>query len=288
MFRYLPLVAFLLMMVLNLSKGFSQHKVTYQVFQKNGKKSNYGKMIRNLDDARVVLFGEIHNSPIAHWLEIEMIKSLQENTNLVVGAEMFDRSQQTAINKFLDSLVSISQLDSMENLWPNFQTDYAPILAYLQKHSIPLVATNIPRQYSRMVYLNGFQSLDTLTSASKSLIAPLPIDFDPELPGYKNIGRMAHGHQTENLAKAQAIKDATMAHFIIENLPDDGLFFHINGMYHSNNFEGIYWYLKNKQPDLKIVTISTVWQQELGDLQAQNQGLADYIIAIDEDVTRSY
>ena len=96
------------------------------------------------------------------------------------------------------------------------------------------------------------------------------------------------GHGGENLPKAQASKDATMAHFISKNRKENSLFIHYNGSYHSDNFEGINWYLKQENPTLKIVTIATVSQNDISKLEPEYFGRANFIIVIDEDVTKTY
>jgi len=48
-------------------------------------------------------------------------------------------------------------------------------------------------------------------------------------------------HGGENLPKAQALKDATMAFFISENYIFGKIFIHFNGAYHSDNYEEILW-----------------------------------------------
>ena len=45
-------------------------------------------------------------------------------------------------------------------------------------------------------------------------------------------------HTTMHLAEAQAMKDATMAHFILKNWEPGKTFLHFNGSYHSDNFQG--------------------------------------------------
>ena len=45
-----------------------------------------------------------------------------------------------------------------------------------------------------------------------------------------------------------------------KNLETDKLFIHYNGTYHSDNYEGIVWYIKKKRPNVRILTISTVEQ----------------------------
>ena len=47
------------------------------------------------------------------------------------------------------------------------------------------------------------------------------------------------GHGTLNTVKAQASKDATMAHFILQRLAAGSLFIHYNGSFHSENHDGI-------------------------------------------------
>jgi hypothetical protein len=99
---------------------------------------------------------------------------------------------------------------------------------------------------------------------------------------------MMPGHSGTNLPKAQALKDATMAHFILENYKQGSLFLHFNGAYHSDNYEGVLWYLKQARPTLKYATISTVSQKDISKLLAENRGKADFIICVDEDMTTTY
>ena len=45
----------------------AQDKLAYQLFDKNGKKVTYKKMLKAALDTEVVLFGECHNNAISHW-----------------------------------------------------------------------------------------------------------------------------------------------------------------------------------------------------------------------------
>ena len=119
-------------------------------------------------------------------------------------------------------------------------------------------------------------------------MAPLPPAYDSTLPGYKNMMTMMAGHASPNLPKAQAIKDATMAWFILKNYKPGSLFLHFNGAYHSQNYEGILWYLRQQQPGLKYATIHTVMQKDLKKLLDEHKGSADFIICVDEDMTTTY
>ena len=114
------------------------------------------------------------------------------------------------------------------------------------------------------------------------------MDYDSTLPGYVNMVKMMGGHGGSNMPKAQASKDATMAYFILKNIRPGTLFIHFNGAYHSENYDGINWYLKKKSPELRIGTITTVSQKDIRKLLEENKNKADYIICVDEDMTGTY
>jgi uncharacterized iron-regulated protein len=236
----------------------------------------------------VVLFGEHHNNSIIHWLQLELTKDLAEKKNLVLGAEMFEVDNQTELNNYLSGKINQKQLDSTARLWKNYRTDYKPLVEFAKEKKFNFIATNIPRKFASLVYKKGFQALDSLSTEQKLWIAPLPIAYDAELPGYKAMLDMGDGHSNENLPKAQAAKDATMAYFISENLKPETTFIHYNGTYHSDNFEGINWYLKKYVPKVKIVTIATVEQEDVMRFEKENQNKADFIIVVDKDVTKTH
>ena len=65
-------------------------------------------------------------------------------------------------------------------------------------------------------------------------------------------------------------------------------FLHYNGAYHSNNYEGILWYINQEEVKTNCSTISTVNQKNVHKLDSTNTGIADYIIAVDNDMTSTY
>jgi uncharacterized iron-regulated protein len=236
----------------------------------------------------VLLFGEYHDNSVAHWLELEITKDLFEKKLLVLGAEMLEADNQKQVNQYLKGEINQKELDSTSRLWPNFKTDYKPLVDFAKENNLTFIATNIPRRFASLVFKNGFEALDELSAEEKSWIAPLPIFYDATLPGYVKMVQEMGGHGGENLPKAQAVKDATMANFIGKNQIENSLFIHYNGSYHSDNFEGIYWYLKQQNPNLKISTIATVTQKDISKLEVEHYNKATFIIVIDEDVTKTY
>ena len=279
------IIAILLVFQIN---AWSQNKKSYQLYTAKGKKTCYEKLLKTAQKNDVVLFGEYHNNSVVHWLQLELTKDLTEKNNLVLGAEMLEADNQIQVDQYLKGEIDQKKLDSTARLWNNYKTDYKPLVDFAKEKTIPFIATNIPRRYASMVYKKGLEELEQLSDEEKAWIAPLPILFDINLPGYQNMMSMQGGHAGDKMPKAQAIKDATMAHFIIQNSKPNSIFIHYNGTYHSDNYEGINWYLKKYNPAVKILTIATIEQKDISKFNKDELKKADFILVIDEDVTKTY
>ncbi len=267
---------------------FSQTPQAYKLFTKKGKPTSIKKMLNALEEADIILIGEFHNNPISHWFEYEISNYLAQKQDVIFGAEMFEADNQEYLDKYLNKEIDKEAFDTLVRLWPNYETDYSQLVLLAKKNNIDFIATNIPRKYAHLVHKQGFGALDSLSDYEKAWIAPLSIKYNPELSCYKKMAGMTMGHGSPNLPKAQAIKDATMAHFIIKHYKQGQTFIHYNGAFHSDNYEGILWYLKDKRPDLNYVTISTVTQKNVNKLYKDNKNIADYIICVDSNMTTSY
>jgi uncharacterized iron-regulated protein len=137
----------------------------------------------------------------------------------------------------------------------------------------------------------GLTALDSLPEEARAWIAPLPLEVDLELSGYKNMISQMKGHGSgdpENLGTSQAVKDATMAHFILKNKTIDNVVFHVNGAYHSQDGEGIIWYIKRSKPETRIATIHIVEQVDIDRPDKENAAKADFIICVPENMTKTF
>lgn len=283
---------FLLLSVFALTVAMKNDKPAYKLFNSEGKQVKYKTLLKNALESDIVFFGEMHNNPICHWLQLELTSDIFEKKGelLVMGAEMFETDNQLILDEYLNELIKTKNFENEAKLWPNYKTDYKPLVEFAKENNLNFIATNIPRRYAAVVHKKGFEGLDSLNQEAKVLIAPLPVKYDPELNCYKNMLKMmgGMGHVNTNLPKAQAIKDATMSYFILENLSEGTLFVHYNGTYHSNDFEGIVWYLKQENPDLKILTIASVEQKEIDELSDEYLNIANYVLVIPENMTKTY
>lgn len=279
----------LIILLLMLPDSAAADKPAYIIYQKDGRQAAYSEFAAVALTYPVILFGELHNNAVAHWLQLELTRSLASDARpLAVGMEMFEADNQVLIDEYFSGLISQANFEREARLWNNYSTDYKPVLEFARTNGMRLVATNIPRRYASAVHRNGLEVLEQFSTEAKRWMAPLPVTVDTELPMYKAILDMAGGHGTPNLVYAQAVKDATMAWFIHRNLYGGVRFLHLNGSYHSDNYEGINWYLKRLVPEIRILTITTIEADDPADIQTDQLQKADFTIVVASSMTKTY
>ena len=273
-------------------------KPAYRIFNAKGHSVKYEALLDEAKTSDVIFFGEMHDNPICHWLELELEKDLYafKHRKLVLGAEMFETDNQLLLKEYTTKFIRKKDFEGEAKLWGNYKTDYAPLVDFAHDNGLKFIATNIPRRFAAIVNMKGFEGLDSIFANERGLIAPLPIKYNAELGCYKNMLAMmgpeaAASHMMDNLPKAQAIKDATMGWFIFKNCQIGTTILHFNGSYHSENHEGIVWYLneynKRTATPLKIMTISCVEQSDMEEFSKENLNKADFIICIPGDMTKT-
>ena len=270
--------------------SLKQDNPAYFLVDSSGNEIKYSKMIDELAEADVVLIGELHNNPISHWLELEITEDLHavKKDKLVLGAEMFERDNQLLLNEYIRGIHTDAKFEADARLWKNYKTDYKPIVDFAKENTINFIATNIPRRYASLVFQGGFEALEKLDPEAKKLFAELPIRYDEQLPCYASLlDAGPSGHSNANLPKAQAIKDATMAESILRNRKGNQLFLHYNGAYHSDDHTSIVWYLKQADPSLKILTLTTVEFSNADSIPDSTYQKADYLILVPENMTKT-
>lgn len=273
----------------------AQNLKAFQFYNQKGKAVTTEKLVKELAEYDVVFFGENHNNSINHWLQLKITQALfeQKNRQIILGAEMFEKDNQSQLNQYLEGKIDAKTLKDSARLWNNFTTDYKPLVDFAKDKKLKFIATNIPRKYASQTAKEGLESLNKLSEKEKTYIAQLPIKVTLETPGYPEMktmmGEHAEGTKVMNFISAQAVKDATMAESILENLESGKTFIHYNGNFHSKEFGGIYWYVKQKNPNLKMAVIS-VFESENPELKIPQKDYipTDFNLIIPADMTKTY
>ena len=282
----------LLVLALTAFAAAAQSNPAYSIFTSDGKETDYGKMLKTIDDADIIFIGETHNCPIAHWMEYEITSDIIRKSpkGLTLGAEMFETDNQLLVDEYTQGVISSEKFESEAKLWDNYWTDYASLVYLAREHTLKFVATNVPRRYASYVKDNGLDALQNLSDEAKSLMVPLPVPFEKSSQDEAMFGFMqmvgGKGAANSYFAEAQALKDATMAWFIAQNF--DRKFIHFNGNFHSDSKGGIIPYLEQYLPGKTIVTVCSVRQDSIKSLDKENRGRADFIVVAPTDFPMSY
>ncbi len=206
---------------------------------------------------------------------------------------MFERDNQRQLNQYLNGKFDAKMLKDSARLWSNYATDYKPLVDFAKNKKLNFIATNIPRRYASQTAKEGIESLHKLSDQEKTYIAQLPIKVTLDTPGYPEMKAMmgdhAEGTKVMNFISAQAVKDATMAESILKNIQAGKTFIHYNGNYHSKEFGGTYWYIKQKNPNLKIAVIS-VFESEDPELRIPSKDYTptEFNLVIPSDMTKTF
>ncbi|KQR94953.1 iron-regulated protein [Chryseobacterium sp. Leaf180] len=273
----------------------AQNFKSYQFYTQNGKEINPEKLVKNLAEYDVIFFGELHNNSINHWLQLRITEALYKKANgkITLGAEMFERDNQKQINQYLSGKLDEKQLKDSVRLWSNFATDYKPLLDFAKNNQLKFIATNVPRKYAQQTAKQGLESLNNISPEEKEFIAELPVKVTLETPGYEEMKSMMGAHadvsKAMNFVSAQAIKDATMAESILKNMEAGKMFIHFNGDFHSKEFGGIYWYIQQKDPNLKMAVIS-IYESENRELAFPEKNFkpTTFNLVVPADMTKTY
>ena len=250
-----------------------ENKMDYKFYDTQTKSSlTLSELADKLQNCDVVFFGELHDDILIHRLEAEILPFLYEkNKNLVISMEMFERDVQKYLDQYLAG--KISEADFLKNSrpWPNYRTDYRPIIEFAKEHKLPVLAGNIPRKYAAMLNKQGYETLKKLPAEEQKYFAEKLVVRDDN---YKkrfletmksNMGihgelSAARKNMLGNFYAAQCFKDDTMAESIdnyLKNHPQKKVI-HFNGDFHSNSHLGTAQKLALLNPSLKICVIAPI------------------------------
>ncbi len=259
---------------------------------KQGQSVSLDAMLTDLAKANVVFVGEEHDHKQGHQLELTILQGLYaKNTKEAFGLEMFERDVQPVVDEFLSDFISESSFLAASRPWPNYKTDYAPLMNFCKEKHIPVVASNAPRRYVSIVSRKGPDALQALPKASKANLAALP--YSLEIPdGYNKqldgVFEGPHGGANQmpgmptidNMKKSQMLWDVTMADSIARFVRKSHRpLVHINGAMHSDSGFGAADRLHRQSPGLKIMRVtirpSATYPTPPSDLAAD---IADFVI----------
>ena len=148
--RTLTLLLTGLLFTLSASAQKATEPVAYRLVDSVGRPVTFDKLITRAAGADVVFFGELHNNPISHWMQLRVLEALQQRKgkNLTLGLEMLEADIQLILDEYLAKTISPKSYGDEARLWPNYETDYDPVVYFAKDHGLRVIATNVPRRYA--------------------------------------------------------------------------------------------------------------------------------------------
>jgi uncharacterized iron-regulated protein len=229
--------------------------------------SDFESLATEAAHADVVFLGEQHDDRSTHQMELALLQAIaRRRTNVVLSLEMFERDVQPILNQYLAGSVSEEMFLKTARPWPNYATDYRPLIEFAKAHHWPVVAGNIPRRMASSVATGGLEAVSHLADSTRSWAAA---DFGCTTSGdyFKRFGvAMAEhpmgpgGPTAENMYRAQCVKDETMAESIVRARGDAGatLVIQYNGDFHSDFGEGTAERVRRRLPRAKLLIVSAI------------------------------
>lgn len=262
----------------------------------SGTNVGFPALVQRALAADVVFFGENHDDPETHRVELGLLDAIgRSGRPVILSLEMFERDAQSLLNDYLANRITEADFLAKSRPWDRYVTDYRPMVELAKANGWPVVASNIPRPMASAVGRKGLAALDTLTPAERSWAArdiQCPEDayrarFMETMRGHSSGGAAASAADTLPTAAAnrfyfaQCIKDETMAESIVEarRRSPNAIIVHYDGAFHSDYRQGTVDRVRRRSPDLRMLVITAVPVIDLTTATLTGHaGRADYIV----------
>ena len=259
-------------------------------------------MLTDLARADVVFVGEQHDSANAHRLELAILQGIAERRkDAIVALEMFERDVQEPLDHFSMGHTSEEDFLAASRPWPNYATDYKPLVDFAISKDWPVIASDVPRRFAAEVARSGVEVLKTKSAEEQKLFAQdlqCPTDDEyfrlfaeamgdhPAAPGSDATSVAASRASLERTYFAQCLKDETMGESVAQAYTAGAiggaspLVVHFNGAFHSDFKLGSAARAARRLPGKRIVvlTILPVDSFEQAAPSEAERRRADYLI----------
>lgn len=252
----------------------------------SGKDLNAAQLAQRLQKYDIVFFGEFHDQGEIHQSEIDLLQAMHKlkGAKLALSMEMFEADNQTKLNDFLAGSLSEEDFLATSRPWPNYKTDYAPLVNFAKANELAVVAANVPRFLAAHVAKNN-ASTDSIEEQYKKWLPEHTYALEgaykdkfyaqmnsPEAPMKMPPARLAAVYA------AQCLKDDKMAESIaaFSDAHQKMQVLHINGCFHSDAHLGTTQKLEALRPELKVAVITPLERKQKGEKPA-----GDFVVWFD-------
>ena len=271
--------------------GYPAHRV-YDTKRK--RIIDFEAMVAQLAKADLVFLGEQHNDPRTHQLQAAVVEGIARRRSgpITLALEMFERDVQGPLDAYLAGTLPEAEFLAASRPWPNYLTDYRPMVEFAKAKGWPVVAGNVPRRLASVVARRGLAAVDSLPPSDRAFVArELSCPRDAYWERFKGVMGDMSGHGTPMRAdqveamvwrtyEAQCIKDETMGEAVATAHTARGaLVIHANGSFHSDYRLGTVPRARRRAPGAKTLVVSFVPVADLDTVNGRPlRKIGDYIV----------
>ena len=271
--------------------GYAAHRV-YDTKKK--RLVDFEAMAADLAKADLVFLGEQHDDPRTHQLQAALLEAIARRHSgpIALALEMFERDVQPAVDAYLAGSMTEADFLLASRPWPNYATDYRPMIEFARANRWPVVAGNVPRRLASAVARRGLGALDSLSATDRALVAQtLSCPRDEYWTRFKaTMGDMSgHGMQLSpdqvdqmvwRTYEAQCVKDETMGEAVAGAHTKLGaLVIHPNGAFHSDYRLGAAARARSRAPGARMRVVSFVPVADLDRVDGKSRRkLGDFVV----------
>lgn len=251
-------------------------------------------MIGAIARADVAFLGEFHNDPGTHVLQAGILEGVarRRDDRIVLALEMFERDVQPKLDAYLADSLDETAFLAGSRPWPNYPSDYRPMVEIAKSRRWPVIAGNVPRRLASVVARRGLAALDSVPESDRPFLAAensCPRDeyfrrFQEVMGDMSGHGMQLTPEQLETMVwrtyEAQCVKDEVMGESIARaRAAHNTLVVHANGAFHSDYRLGTVERVRRRLPRARMTVVTFV---PVSDLDAANgrerRRMGDYIV----------
>ena len=150
----------------------------------------------------VVFFGEFHGHSGIHLAQMRIFSALQQrNGNMTLSLEQFERDTQPLVDQYLKGEIGEKVLQELGRGWANYEQSYRPLVEFAKDNSLPVVASNAPKQAVICVSKKGPEIIDKIPMPDRLWVAKeLHIEEGAYQDKYRSFieGSSTHGPSSKN------------------------------------------------------------------------------------------
>jgi uncharacterized iron-regulated protein len=232
-----------------------------------------GELAWKANQGDIVLMGEIHDNPYHHRIRGAFLRAFEELRNsgrltYEIGSsvtfEQLSTDKQTVIND--DAITNaahsvddlLKAIDWASSGWAQY--DYRPLFDAALATKMPIYAGDVPKPLIRQAAKQGESAVPPEERARLKLDAPLPASQSDAILTELEASHCGMMPNTAfgGMAFAQRLRDATLADVALKAHAAHGSAIVMAGNGHVRGDRGIAWYIRQREPNVKVVTVALV------------------------------